>query len=163
MSDQKAPFRVRLRFGLKSLMALPVLTAFGIMAFWAIDRWTATPWSGPTPGTPIVFKIVDGATGKPFYGASFVSFEGGAQRFAMDAPFGVIRIFGGNPKASGYRSLVRDTRQIDFGDTRIRVTAEGFDDFEATADKLARNARVTPGNSNVEVVVRLRRHQDRRW
>jgi hypothetical protein len=142
-------------------MGLPVLTAFAIMAFLAVDRWTAAPWSGPTPGTPLIFKIVNGATGKPFLGASFKSFEGANQRFAMVAPSGTIRMFGEMHKASGYQSLVRDTRHLDFGDMNIRVTAEGFDDFEATAADLSQLARLASDGSEVEVVVRLRRHQDR--
>jgi hypothetical protein len=141
-------------------MALPVLIAFGTVAYQVIDRWTANPWSGPAQGAPLRFKIVDGANGKPFLGASFKSYEGASHEFAMDAPFGVINIYGGAQKVSGYQSLVRDTRRLDFGTMRIRVTAEGFDDFEATAGELSRIARLVPGGE-VEVVVRLRRHEDR--
>jgi hypothetical protein len=138
-------------------MALPVLTALAITAFLAIDRWTATPWFGPAPGTPIIFKIVDGATGKPLLGASFTSFEGSREESTMAAPFGVIRMFRGRPTVTGYQSLVRDTRGIDFGDMRVHVTTAGFDDFNATAAELAQRVRLTEEGANVEVIVPLRR------
>jgi hypothetical protein len=146
--------RGRLRFGLKSLMVLPILAA---AVFMAVDRWTAIPWSGPKDGGPIVFKIVDGATGQPFKGAILTMFEGGAERLTMAASFGVIRHFGGDKKASGYRSLVRDTRRLDVGDMQIKVTADGFKNFEADRAEISRNAYPAPDDSSLEYVIRLRR------
>jgi hypothetical protein len=130
--------RVRLRFGLKSLMLLPILAAAVLMA---ADRWTAIPWSGPQSGGHLVFTIVDGATGQTLKGASLTMVEGGVEKFAMEAPFGVIHHFGGHKQAQGYRSLVRDTRRLDVGDLRIKVTADGFEDFEAGAAEISRDAR----------------------
>jgi hypothetical protein len=146
--------RGRLRFGLKSLLVLPVLAA---AVFMAVDRWTAIPWSGPKRGGPMVFKIVDGGTGQLFKGASLTIFESGVERLTMAASFGVIRHFGGDKQASGYRSLVRDTRRIDVGDMQIKVTADGFEDFEANGAEISRNAYPTPNDSGLEYVIRLRR------
>jgi hypothetical protein len=75
----------------------------------------------------------------------------------MAAPFGVIRHFGGRKKAYGYQSLIRDTRRLDVGGLRIEVTAEGFEDFQAGAAEISRDARPSPDNTRVEYVVRLRR------
>jgi hypothetical protein len=148
------PARKRLRFGMKGLMVLPILAAAVLMA---IDRWTAIPWPGPKLGGPVIFKIVDGSTGQVLKGASLTMFEGGARTFTMEAPFGVIRHFGGRKQAHGYRSLVRDTRRLDVGDLRIEVTADGFEDFEAGAAEISRDARPSPDNTRVEYVIHLRR------
>ena len=148
------PARKWLRFGMKGLMALPILAAAVLMA---VDRWTAIPWPGPKSGGHVVFKIVDGTTGQILKGASLTMFEGGARTFTMEAPFGVIRHFGGRKKAYGYQSLIRDTRRLDVGDLRIEVTADGFHDFQAGAAEISRDTRPSPDNTRVEYVIRLRR------
>jgi hypothetical protein len=148
------PVRRRLRFGLKSLMALPVLAAVALVA---VDRWTAVPWSGLQQGEPIIFKIVDAATGEPFKGGSFTIFEHGTELLTMPASSGRMRHFGRSRPASGYQSLIRDTRRLDFGDMRIKVTADEFEDFTADASEIARSARLDTNDAAIEYIVRLRR------
>jgi hypothetical protein len=144
----------QLRFALRSLMLLPILAA---ISFMIVDRWTAIPWTGPTDGSLVVFKIVDGSTGQEFKNASLTLFEGGEEKFTMDAPSGVIRHFGGNKRPRGYRSLVRDTRRLDVGDMQIKVTANGFEDFRADAAEISRNGAPSEDDSRLEYVVRLRK------
>lgn len=148
------PVQLRLRFGLKSLMVLPILAAAVLMA---VDRLTAMPWSGPKSGGPVVFKIVDGSTGQILKGASLTMFEDGVKTFTMEAPFGIVRHFGGRKQARGYRSLVRDTRRLDVGDLRIGATADGFEDFEAGAAEISREIRPSSDETRAEYVIRLRR------
>ncbi|MGE3820672.1 MAG: hypothetical protein AB7I30_14760 [Isosphaeraceae bacterium] len=135
-------------------MVLPFLAAAVLMA---VDRLTEIPWSGPKNGGDLVFKIVDGATGQPFKGASVTMFRHGAEWFTMAAPFGVIYQTVGPFKARGYQSLLRDTRRLDVGDMRIKVTADGFEDFQADAAEISRNAVPAEDDSRVEYVIRLRR------
>jgi hypothetical protein len=152
VTDVRKPTHLLPRFGMKSLMVLPVLAA----AVMAIDRWTAVPWSGPKEGGCVVFRIVDGKTGQPFKAASMTLFDGERQLATMSAPWGVIEHCGGHRQAEGYRSLVRDTRRLNIRDLRIRVTAAGFRDFEADASEISRGGRPDPGDSSYIYVVRLR-------
>jgi hypothetical protein len=80
------------------------------------DRWNAVPWSGLQQGEPIVFKIFDGATNVLFDGESCTVFEHGAELLIMPASSQRIRDFGRSKPASNYRSLIRDSRWLDFGD-----------------------------------------------
>lgn len=153
------PTRRRLRFGMKSLMILPILAAVALVA---VDRWTAIPWSGTNSGQPIIFKVLDGSTGQIITGASITMYQDGAKLFTMDAPFGIIRHFGGRRQGRGYRSLVRDTRRLDVGDLRIKVAADGFEDFEVGPAEISRDARPSLDETQVEYVIHLRRQAGRR-
>jgi hypothetical protein len=152
--------RGRLNFRLRALMALPVLVAALVTAYTAIDRWTAVPWSGPDPGTPVIYKVLDAATGQPIVGARVKIVDGGLVFDMKTSAPGYIRRFGGEIQGTGHRSLVRDTRRVDLGDTSLLVTAEGYEDYSAEASEAPLVARPAPDGKSVEYVIELRRTRD---
>jgi hypothetical protein len=139
-------------------MALPVVAALLIAAYMAIDRWTAVPWAGPDPGDPVVYRVVDAATGRPIDGARIKLVHQGLVFDIPTARSGQIRHFGGPPiRVVGHRSAVRDTRSAELGDTSLLVTAEGYEEFSTEASSEPLLAHPAPDGRGVEYVVRLRR------
>jgi hypothetical protein len=49
------------------------------------------------------------------------------------------------------------TRRLDFGDIRLTITADEFEDFTADASEIARSARLDTNDAAIEYIVRLRR------
>ncbi len=134
-------------------MALPVLVAALITAYTAIDVWTAVPWTGPDAGTPVVYKVLDAATGQPIVGARVKLVQAGLVYDMKTSTPGHIRRFGGSQiQGAGHRSLVRDTRRVDLPDTTLLVTAEGYADFSAATSTAPLVAR--PGAGRKECRIR---------
>ncbi len=150
----------RLNFRLRTLMALPLLVAALIAAYTAIDRWTAVPWSGPDAGTPVIYKVLDAATGQPVVGARVQLVEAGQVFDMKTSTPGHIRRFGGQIQGAGHRSLVRDTRRVDLRNTSLLVTAEGYEDFSAETSSTPLVARPAQDGKSVEYVIKLRRTED---
>ena len=151
----------RLNFRLRTLMVFPVLVAALITAYTAIDRWTAVPWSGPDAGTPVIYKVLDAATGQPVVGARVKLVEGGLVYDMKTSTPGHIRRFGGPQiQGAGHRSLVRDTRRVHLRDTTLLVTATGFEDFSAETSSAPLVARPAQDGKSVEYVIKLRRTED---
>src|SRR5262245_12759894 len=148
------PIMKRPRLTISGLMILVALVALGIAAYVAVDRW---PSAAPPRHMPLSFRIVDDATGKTYPGAKLTMFSGGVEQHTEVVSSGVFTFIGDNLKALGHRSLVRDTRQMDVGDLRIRVWAEGFEDFEAEAAEISRGTRPTSDDTRLEYVIRLHR------
>ncbi len=150
----------RLNFRLRTLMALPILIAALLTAYTAIDRWTAVPWSGPDAGTPVIYKVLDAATGQPVVGARVKLVQGGLVYDIKTSAPGHIRRFGGQIQGAGHRSLVRDTRRVDLPDTTLLVTAEGYEDFSAATSTAPLVARPAQDGKSVEYLIELRRTED---
>lgn len=152
------PARRRLSFWLRPLMALPVIAAALIVAYMAVDRLTAVPWSSPMQGDPVTFKVQDAATGQPVVGARVRMVNGGSAVLdVLTSTLGDVSLFGGDIRVSGYRSLVRDTRRVDLGDTSLLVTADGYEDFAVSASDGPLFAHPAPDGESLEYVIRLRR------
>jgi hypothetical protein len=151
---------VRLNFRLRTLMALPVLVAALITAYTAVDRWTAVSWPGPDSGTPVIYKVLDAATGQAVVGARVKLVEAGLAYDMKTSTNGYIRRFGGQIQGSGHRSLVRDTRRVDLRDTSLLVTAPGYEDFSAETSSAPLVAHPAQDGKSVEYVIKLRRTED---
>jgi hypothetical protein len=139
------------------MMILVALTAFVMVAFLAIDRWTATTWNGKPNGMPLTFVVVDADTGKAPANVTprlmILDKEGWSDHY----PATLVHLIGYS-KIGGYRSRLRDTRRLTNVDVLgIRVTADGFEDLSAGPEQIAREARLSADESEMVFLMRLRR------
>lgn len=149
--------RSRLRFGLRSLIALPVMVAILIVA---VDRWTAAPWSNLSTGYPVIFKVQDGSTRRPIVGARFRLFRNGMVEIDMlTGAEGQISQHGGPVRDVGYQSLVRDARRVDLGDASLVVTAADYEDFTAEASQKPLICSLGPEGKSFDYVIRLKQRK----
>ena len=150
--------QARWNFGLRGLMAIPVLVAVAIAGYTALDRWTAVPWSGPEAGTPVSYQVVDVETGGPVVGARLKLMVNGLS-FDMRtaAPGHIIRSGGDAIQGVDHRSLVRDTRRVNLDNTSVHVSDSGYDDFSAETSAAPLVARPAANSKSVDYVINLRR------
>jgi hypothetical protein len=151
--------RPRFRFGLRMLMALPVLAG---LLLWMLSFLSVE--TGPAD-IPIVFVVLDAKTGLPIpfaqvwlcvYGTSSARLEriaagpdGRAERYNYMGWRGVLFGF--------RRSPFRTTRTVDYGDWEAIVSAEGFEDARFKLRDRAWDRRYDENAAPTPIVVRLQR------
>ena len=147
VNDPTGQQRWRFRFGLRALMALPVLIALGIFL---VDRIWVKKWT--QAGTELISLTVLDESDKPVAGAS-VELTGGPTQVESTRPDGTVA-FAVPYSFSAERSILRETRNWEH-DWRIDVSADGY---EETTTRLQDHRQDRDRDFAIEypIVIRLR-------
>jgi hypothetical protein len=146
--------RWSLRFGIKALLALPVVAAVFLIG---ID-WFTTISLTSQDGASLMFHVVDAKTNLPIEGAVFSMIEGSRTMRLTTLDQGLITKNGGEMTAVGYHSLLVDKRRIDTGGLRLQVEAIDHKSIDDLASKFLSDAvfrKTKSGRSYVDIYIRM--------
>jgi hypothetical protein len=148
--ELRDPKRWRVRFGMKALLAVPLLCA---LLFILVDWWTGIR-APAQPQFRQFFRLVDAETGETIKQAIWRLQSGGLDEFRDMETDGTIEIQG-PVHMTGHRSLVRDDRRIDFGDTRLAIDAFGYQPVDELVNSLMTRGRRDLDKHEITIPIRM--------
>ncbi len=141
------------RFGMKTLLALPIMVGLGIFV---ADFLVARFFTARQP-VAVQFMAVDAETGDPVANATLTLVRGDRQPLVLDMGYVSniqIHDFGINRRLD---SRMRGSGWTDYGGWSVQVTAEGHQAWKASLADLTKDNSAFQNTNHALVIARLQR------